>query len=118
MEQLFAAMPPTDRARMIADVKAKIAAPAPTTIDELRELNDDSGTHSILDIDGEGAKAKTFRAPLSSAQLEKLFGTEMPDRGRAEAAVSEIWELRERWCGTYDGKGVPTEILFAGCSGD
>lgn len=123
MEQLLAAMPPKDRTRMIADVKAKIAAPDPTTIDELREMNEDSGTHSILDMEGVSAKAKAFRvAPLSSAQLKMLFGTEMPDRGRAEAGVREIWELREGWSGAYvliyDGKGVPTEILFAGCSGD
>ena len=125
MTELFDSMKlsPKDRAKMLAEVQAEIDAPDPTTIAELIERNQESGTHSILDVQGVSAKPKTFRiAPLSDAQLQKLFGSTKPARAAVEAAVSEIWDLRQRWQGTYvllyDKNGVPTEILFAGVSGD
>ena len=114
---------PQDRDKMLGELQAEIDAPDPATIEELLEMNQESGTHSILDMQGVSTKPKVFRvAPLSEAQLQKLYGSTRPARASVERAVSEIWELRQRWQGTYvlvyDSKGVPAEILFAGVSGD
>ncbi|NDJ75059.1 MAG: hypothetical protein GYB65_02275 [Chloroflexi bacterium] len=96
--------------------------PEPTTIEELLELNAESGTHSILDIEGISATPGfASAAPLSVDQLLELFGTEQPNHAQVEAKIHDIYDLRERWQGTYVivyKDREPEEILFVGYSGD
>jgi hypothetical protein len=101
--------------------------PAPKTIKQLLKQCEDSGTHSILDME-RVASTPSFGAiaPLSPQQCIGLFGTEQPTH-----AVVEKWTARidppdaaplyDRWEGIYiivykDSK--PDEIYFEGCSGD
>ena len=99
--------------------------PKPTTIEELLESRAESGTHSILDIHSISSEPQ-FGAisPFPRTKLVEFFGTETPtheqieevhDSGSLEEYVSE------RWQGVYIvayRNGLPSEIFFAGCSGD
>lgn len=97
----------------------------PKTIEKLLELQGESGTHSILDILGTSSEPK-FAAvsPLPRAKLVEIFGSETPSRALIEktydsGALEEF--TSERWEGIYIvayRDGSPSEIFFAGCSGD
>jgi hypothetical protein len=96
----------------------------PTTIEELREWNAESGTHSIIDILSVGDVA-TFgvAAPLTDEELVRLFGTTQPTRTMTDVSetIRTLTDLRDNWEGTYVvlyHDGQPDEILFAGFSGD
>lgn len=96
--------------------------PKPQTIEELLEMNGESGTHSILDIDGI-SKTTSFGkiAPLSPQQLRRLFGSEEPTREKVEKTIVEIQSLCRRWEGVFlcvFQNGLPSEICFVGVSGD
>lgn len=59
--------------------------------------------------------------PLSADQLLQLFGTPQPTRALVEGAGGRLSGLRERWQGLYIvvyDQGLPSEICFAGVSGD
>jgi len=96
--------------------------PEPTTIEELIMLNEEDGTHSIIDITGISSTPKFGMAtPLSSLQLIDFFGSEKPTRDLVKQKVVEIMDLRERWQATYIivyKDGLPDEIFFTGFSGD
>ena len=100
--------------------------PRPSSIAELFEWNMESGTHSILDMTKGIANAPEFGAvsPLTEAQLITAFGTTQPTHARVGAWAepgTPLIELRRRWEGlyliVYDGDS-PTELYFAGFSGD
>ena len=97
----------------------------PKTIEKLLELQAESGTHSILDI-RDVSKEPQFGAvsPLPHARLVEFFNSEMPTHAEIEEAhdsgsLEEF--VSERWQGIYIiayRDGSPSEIFFAGCSGD
>jgi hypothetical protein len=99
--------------------------PKPSTIEELLEQEGDSGTHSILDITCISPKPKRRAiSPFPSSLLAEYFRSEKP----SPAEVQEVYEfgsleefVNKRWRGIYiiawfDGR--PSDIFFAGCSGD
>jgi hypothetical protein len=100
-------------------------APKPRTIEELLESRAENGTHSILDIARVAPTPELGTiTPLPKSRLVELFGSQKPTRsdigqkmssGELEACICE------RWQGIYIlvyQKDQPTEIFFAGCSGD
>lgn len=97
----------------------------PKTIEKLRKSQAESGTHSILDIVSISSDPQ-FGAinPFPRAKLVEFFGSETPSHeGIEEAHDSGSLEeyVSERWQGIYIiayRDGSPSEIFFAGCSGD
>ncbi len=97
----------------------------PKTIEKLLELQAENGTHSILDITSISPEPK-FGAisPFPHANLVECFGSETPSRAEIEkvhdaGSLEEF--ISERWQGIYIvayRNGSPSEIFFAGCSGD
>lgn len=97
----------------------------PKTIDGLLKQQAEIGTHSILDITQISPKPKRKAiSPLPDSVLADYCLAETPSR----AEIEDVYELgslekyvNKRWRGIYiiaykDGK--PSEIFFAGCSGD
>ena len=99
----------------------------PRTIEELVEQCEESGTHSILDID-HISEALEFGAltPLTEQQLTDLFNTIQPDQAIVENWCGRVPSLTEpslyhRWEGIYFTiykDGIPDELYFEGASGD
>jgi hypothetical protein len=97
----------------------------PKTIEEALEIQADSGTHSILDIVGVSSEpAFGHVRPFPPEKLLEFFGSHTPSRAKIEEAYdfgSLEDFLSERWEGIYViayCDGLPSEIFFAGCSGD
>lgn len=97
----------------------------PKTIERLLEVQGESGTHSILDIGGISPKPEFGTvSSLPHTKLVELFGSERPSHAQIERASSSgaLEEFTsERWQGIYVvvyHDGSPSEIFFAGCSGD
>jgi len=97
----------------------------PKTIDELLDVQAESGTHSILDIVGISREPKFGHVrPFPREKLVEFFGSETPSRAAIEEAHdSDSLEdfVSERWEGVYIiayRDGSPSEIFFGGCSGD
>ena len=99
--------------------------PKPATIEELLEQEGDSGTHSILDITSISPKPKRRAiSPFPRSLLLEYFHSETP----SPSEIGDVYEfgslekfVTKRWQGIYivahfDGK--PSDIFFAGCSGD
>ena len=99
--------------------------PKPSTIEELLEQEGDSGTHSILDIKCISPKPKRRAiSPFPESLLAEYFGSQNP----SPSEVQEVYEfdsltkfVTKRWRGIYvvcHFEGKPSDIFFAGCSGD
>jgi len=99
--------------------------PKPNAIEDLLELQAETGTHSILDISSVSPQSG-FAAvsPFLRSKLVEFFGSDTPTHAQIEEAY-EFGSLEEfvsePWQGIYivvyrDGK--TDEIFFAGCSGD
>ena len=97
----------------------------PKTIEKLLELQAESGTHSILDIVGISPEPKFGTvSSFPQAKLGEFFSSETPCRAEIEEAhdsgsLEEF--ISKRWQGIYIvayRNGSPSEIFFAGCSGD
>jgi hypothetical protein len=99
--------------------------PKPANIEELLEQEGDSGTHSILDITCISLTPKRKAiSPFPSSLLLDYFGSETP----SPAQIQDVYEfgslekfVNKRWCGIYivgHDEGEPSDIFFAGCSGD
>jgi hypothetical protein len=99
--------------------------PKPATIQELLERETENGTHSILDMTCISSKPKRKAiSPFPDSLLKEYFGSETP----APSDIQEVYDfgslekfVTKRWRGIYivahfDGK--PSDIFFAGCSGD
>lgn len=100
----------------------------PSSLEELRAAKEieefwEAGTHSILDMDrvGDDEQVGVVR-PLTSGELEGVFGTREPSAVEFEQVETpEQLLLGERWTGRSlvlykDGK--PDEVYFWGYSGD
>jgi hypothetical protein len=115
-------------------IKGQIMGDAPTpqkpkrkpkTIERLLELQAESGTHSILDIASVSPEPQ-FGAvsPFPPSRLVEFFGSETPSHAEIEEALDSgsLEEfVSERWQGIYIiayRDASPSEIFFAGCSGD
>lgn len=102
------------------------AEPEPATIDEKIEalllLEQESGTHSILDILDISSKPELFCiTPLSNQELQTIFGKEKPTREMVIANEDTLMDWRGRWEGIYVivyQNNQPHEIYFTGFSGD
>lgn len=100
--------------------------PEPTTIAEkikqMLIVNAESGSHSILDIEGISSEPEyMMAAPLSASELTELFGTTQPVRSLIEAQKELLYNLRQSWMATYIvvyKDGLPDELYFTGFSGD
>jgi hypothetical protein len=94
----------------------------PSTIEEVMENMDETGTQSILDITQVADEPDFFSvAPLPRDELIRLFGTDQPTRQMITAQMSDVYEDIQRGQGVYiiahkDGK--PSEIFFGGYSFD
>ncbi len=100
--------------------------PEPTNfeegIKELFAINQEDGTHSILDIDGISSEPEYFMAaPLTQSELLALFGTDKPTQEMIESQKDVLMTLRSSWKATYVivyKNGEPESIYFTGFSGD
>jgi ferritin len=94
----------------------------PATIEELFELNQESGTHSIIDIfEINNNIDENESGTISDNELIRLFGTNKPNRQMIEDKVDELLEFRGRFLCTYIivyKNNEPDEIFFTGFSGD
>jgi len=97
----------------------------PKTIEQALEVQAESGTHSILDIIGvSSGPAFGHIRPFPPEKLVEFFGSQTPSHAEIEEA-HDFGSLEdfvsERWEGIYIiayRDGSPSEIFFAGCSGD
>lgn len=98
----------------------------PATIDEKIEalllLEEESGTHSILDMLDISAEPDLFYVtPFSDQDLLSIFETEKPTREMVIDAEETLMSWRGRWEGSYlivYKDNQPHEIYFTGFSGD
>lgn len=102
-------------------LKSKNRRP-PKTIEQLLKMKKDTGTHSIIDIfEIEKSTDKTISGTVSQEDLVRLFGTDTPNHKMVEDKADELIDFRERGLCTYVvvyDNGVPSELFFAGYSGD
>ncbi|HVU15279.1 MAG TPA: hypothetical protein VHD32_00025 [Candidatus Didemnitutus sp.] len=101
--------------------------PEPRSIEELLMQRAESGTHSILDIQGI-SPVPEFGAvsPMPGDDLVRIFGTSEPTREMVEALLGDerLMEhplVSKRWQGVFFavyGGGRPVEFCFVGTSGD
>lgn len=96
----------------------------PKTIEDLLNQQAENGTHSILDITCISPKPK-FGAinPFPNSRLLEFFDSETPSRTNIEEVFESgsLERFISRWQGFYIiayCNGRPSEIFFAGCSGD
>lgn len=97
----------------------------PKTIEQALEFQAESGTHSILDIVGITEVPEFGHIhPFPPAKIVEHFGSQTPSHAEIEEAhdsgsIEDF--VSERWEGIYVvayRDGSPSEIFFAGCSGD
>ncbi|NTS43988.1 hypothetical protein HRG84_24125 [Flavisolibacter sp. BT320] len=94
----------------------------PASIEELLELNEEAGTHSILDIFDIGTSTEEDQSgTISKEDLFRIFGTDKPYHQKVEEKADALLEFRGRGFCTYiivykDGR--PDELFFTGYSGD
>ena len=105
-----------------ARAKNKKGKPKFESIEDLIEFCAEDGTHSILDVQRVGDSTSLKESgPLSTAQLQKLFGSTRPTRAMVAAKEHAIQALRSRGLRTYVvvyAGDKPDELFFAGFSGD
>jgi len=92
------------------------------SIQQLRELAAEEGTHSILDIYQISDEADFGSVcPLPEEALVQIFGTATPTHSMVDAEQFGFEEYVRRWQGIYFPvfeNGQPTELFFWGYSGD
>jgi hypothetical protein len=108
-----------------AGAASRRAKRKPKTIDKLLKVQAESGTHSILDILSVSPEPQFGTvSPFPRSKLVEYFGSETPshdDIDEAHDAGSLEEFVSERWQGIYIivyRDASPSEIFFAGCSGD
>jgi hypothetical protein len=91
-------------------------------IEALRARCAEDGTHSTLDVDRvSDTPSYGAASPLGEGELQVLFGTTRPTHAHVREKQSELIEHRRRGMASYVviyTDGEPTEIAFAGISGD
>ena len=110
-----------------AAVEELLRTRKPVSVDQLRCLNMEDGTHSILDCQWVSASPDFGAvAPFSDEELAVAFPSPRPStelvRSFSEDEILDVFEpFLERWHGrsfvSYDG-GVPDRTWFIGFSGD
>ena len=94
----------------------------PSSIEELFELNKESGTHSILDIFEIGTSTDEDQSgTITNEDLVRLFGVDTPDHQMVEEKAVDLLDFRGRFLCTYVvvyKDGQPDELFFTGYSGD
>ncbi len=100
-----------------------VRAGEPQDIDALRAVQPESGTHSVIDMEGVSDTPGLFRvAPATDEALDAIFGTRTPStEAVAEAVAAGKLDLYGRWQGTYVigyEDTTPDVIFFVGHSGD
>jgi hypothetical protein len=110
LARLMGAAPPPARGRR------------PGSIEELLELAEESGTHSILDIERVAPRPGFgIAAPMSPTALTRAFGTTEPTHAQVEENWDRVVDRLNRWQCRYLAlfrDGQPHEYAFIGCSGD
>ena len=93
-----------------------------SSIVELFELNQESGTHSILDIFSiDNTTDEDESGTISKDDLVNLFGTDKPNHQMVEEKEYELQDFRGRWLCTFIvvyKDEQPDELFFTGYSGD
>src|SRR5258706_8725933 len=96
--------------------------PEPQTIEELIQICDLEGTHSILDMTSVSTRPDFgVVSSLTTQEYMDIFQTGTPTREMIEREAARLQTLRDGWQGVYvlaHKDGVPAEIFFAGFSGD
>jgi len=94
----------------------------PQSIDELLELAEEEGTHSILDITHVAKRKESGAAfPAPDKLLLEFFGTTQPTRAQVEEYAIDLCDEVDRWEAYYlvvYKDGQPHEYAFVGSSGD
>ena len=111
--------------RELAEASSPLSKQKPKTIEELLKQQAEIGTHSILDITRVSPTPKRKAvSPLPDAVLADYCLSGTPSREEIED-VYEFGSLEKyvtkRWRGIYIiayTNAKPSEIFFAGCSGD
>ena len=103
-------------------LERRLSGPPPSTIDELRDWNAEEGIGSILDmLRVDSVQEYGTVSPLTDDQLHDLYGTTKPTHEQIEQAKQIYRKYRERGEGLYIivyKTDEPSEIFFAGSSGD
>ena len=110
----------------IEQIKARInileQEPIPVTIPALIQKNGDTGTHSIIDMQGISEEPKQHHiSPLTDEEIEKYFGHTQPTLAMLEQNNNNILNLCEHWQGRYllvYENQKPIDIFFIGISGE
>jgi len=96
--------------------------PGPQTMEELIQLCDLEGTHSVIDMTNVSTRPDFgVVSSLTKQEYLDIFQTATPTREMIERAAARLQTLRDGWQGVYvlaHTDGVPTEIFFTGFSGD
>lgn len=114
---------PQERVELI---KARIhlleQEPIPVTIPALIQKNGDSGTHSIIDMQGISDEPKQHHiSPLPDEEIMKYFGHKQPTLSMLQQNDNNILSLCEHWQGRYllvYENDRPRDIFFVGISGE
>jgi hypothetical protein len=123
----LAAQPPATRLAYLKSQEALEAGsahlPEPQTIEEALEQAAESGTHSILDVSEGLSDGPDFGTafPMPDHVKLDLYGAIRPTGEQVEAKLMEPSDELGRgqcWYVIVYKDGVPSEIYFAGCSGD
>jgi hypothetical protein len=106
-----------------AMIDGMAAGEEPATIEQARLWAMDSGTHSILDIDGVSESPEpAMVSPLTETEAEQLFGSSEPTVDSIESRQDELLALPVgAWTGRYIvafENGAPAALFFFGISGD
>lgn len=102
-----------------------LAGSSPATLDELIDAVGESGTHSIIDINGGLSDVPDFAmmAPFPAVLYAELLQTHEPTHAMVVAKIEsgELFDLCRSWEGFYIliyADNEPVEVCFVGCSGD
>ena len=94
--------------------------PEPESIDELIEMNAESGTHSIIDMHNVGSEPGFGTiTPMPENMLIELFQTACPNHSQVEKQIDQMFNtIRSCYYLLVYEDDIPKEIFFIGFSGD
>ena len=110
----------------IEKIKARINVleqePIPVNIPALIQKNGNTGTHSIIDMQGISDEPKENHiSPLTDEEIVNYFGHKQPTLTMLEQNNNNILSLCEHWQGRYllvYENQKPIDIFFIGISGE
>jgi hypothetical protein len=96
--------------------------PIEDRMEALRARCAEEGTHSVLDVNGISDTPRYGSAtPLDGEERKAIFGTTQPTHAQVKEKQDALIQHRRRGMASYVvvyTDGEPTEIAFAGISGD